>query len=204
MKRLTAGLAAIIALTVFACSTPEPESSSRQTDRPEPTVRVASPDTTSATPTLERITFQPTDTPAPPIKTDSLSPTATRPPDTGPGETSWTDNSQVESDPHHTLIPDNPEFNESNLLRDIYPRIDMSQYALDPQQGINWIQVHNCHYIERLRAALLQHIAQSPCVPESANVRVTPSTSHPYIRTRAMPNKPPRWRRSTTFSTPAR
>ena len=183
MKRLTAGLAAIIALTVFACSTPEPERSSRQTDRPEPTVRVASPDTTSATPTLERITFQPTATPAPPIKTDSLLPTATRPPDTGPGETSWTDNSQVESDPHHTLIPDNPEFNESNLLRDIYPRIDMSQYALDPRQGIDWIQVHNCHYIERLRTALLQHIAQSPCVPESANVRVTPldfPSIHPY------------------------
>ena len=112
MKRLTAGLAAIIALTVFACSTPEPERSSRQTDRPEPTVRVDSQETTSATPTLERITFQPTNTPAPPIKTDSLSPTVTRPPDTGPGETSWTDNSQVESDAHYTLIPDNPEFNE--------------------------------------------------------------------------------------------
>ena len=135
-------LALTLLLLPMACGS-EPEPSSQQappaadapassTDRPalRPT---PVPIPTSArrldlssitTPTVEvRVAGQTADPTQPPMSTGNQGPTAPSP----------ASPSAFQSD---DLVPDDPRTNDQVLLQDIYSRIDLSQYALDPNQPI--------------------------------------------------------------------
>ena len=76
------------------------------------------------TPTVEvRVAGQTADPTQPPMSTGNQRPTA--PSQASPSVSQSAD-----------LVPDDPRNNEQVLLQDIYSRIDLSQYALDPNQPI--------------------------------------------------------------------
>ena len=188
-RRIYGTIAAIcILLTAAACSQDEPNSSSRDRDRDtERPTRAASTRVIDQAPpsqptaTLQRTNFQATPTSPPPqVYGDRNEPTRTPSPTTTPITSDWKNNDSTAQDPHAHLIPGNPEFNDEVHLKEVYQHVDFAQFALDPNQGIDWIINHNCQYIEypsvydNQGKLTLADTINGICEPETADIRHYP------------------------------
>lgn len=191
MKPIIYTLAATAALiATLACTSPEPESApalvvvtpnpGNQTDvaTVEPTIK----------PTIPRIQFEQTPQPHQHAQSQArnqpLVPTNTP---TAPQTAQVDDQSPAHigsDDPIARLIPEAPEFDDSVHLSEIYDQVDLSQFALSPDQSINWFQDPNCDYskstvstdIFRLEPYVTENIAgkTAKCTPVGVDLANEP------------------------------